>query len=79
MNKIYDSNRFDKLEMLTWEQQPPNIKIDYDKAKIYFEPSSKPPTPTNKMLAAAPPATIAMNQPIKWRTMVTIFESTSSS
>ena len=23
--------------MLTWEQQPPNIKIDYDKVKIYFE------------------------------------------
>ena len=37
MEKIYDSNRFDKLEMLTWEQQPPNIKIDYDKVKIYFE------------------------------------------
>jgi len=23
--------------MLTWEQQPPNIKIDYDMVKIYFE------------------------------------------
>ncbi len=37
MEKIYDSNRFDKLEMLMWEQQPPNIKINYDKVKIYFE------------------------------------------
>ena len=37
MEEIYDSNRFNKLEMLTWEQQPPNIKIDYDKVKIYFE------------------------------------------
>jgi len=23
--------------MLMWEQQPPNIKIDYDMVKIYFE------------------------------------------
>jgi hypothetical protein len=37
LEKIYDSNRFDKLEMLMWEQQPPNIKIDYDMVKIYFE------------------------------------------
>ena len=28
---------FDKQEMLTWEQQPPNIKTDYVEAKNYFE------------------------------------------
>jgi hypothetical protein len=37
LEEIYDSNRFDKQEMLTWEQQPPNIKTDYDEAKVYFE------------------------------------------
>ena len=37
LEEIYDSNRFDKQEMLTWEQQPPAIKTDYDEAKAYFE------------------------------------------
>jgi len=37
LEEIYDSNRFDKQEMLTWEQQPPNIKTDYVEAKNYFE------------------------------------------
>ena len=36
LEEIYDS-RFDKQKMLTWEQQPANIKTDYDKAKTYFE------------------------------------------
>jgi hypothetical protein len=30
LEEIYDSNRFDKQEMLTWEQQPPAIKTDYN-------------------------------------------------
>ena len=37
LEEIYDSNRFDKQEMLTWEQQPANIKTDFDEAKAYFE------------------------------------------
>ena len=37
LEEIYDSNKFDKQEMLTWEQQPPAIKTDYDEAKAYFE------------------------------------------
>jgi hypothetical protein len=37
LEEIYDSNRFDKQEMLTWEQQPPAIKTDYNEAKAYFE------------------------------------------
>ena len=37
LEEIYDSNRFDKQEMLTWEQQPPIIKTDYVEAKNYFE------------------------------------------
>ena len=37
MEEIYDSNRFDKQEMLTWQQQPPIIKTNYVEAKNYFE------------------------------------------
>jgi hypothetical protein len=37
LEEIYDSNRFDKQEMLTWEQQPQAIKTDYVEAKMYFE------------------------------------------
>jgi hypothetical protein len=37
LEEIYDSNRFDKQEMLTWEQQPPAIKTSYDESKTYFE------------------------------------------
>jgi hypothetical protein len=32
LEEIYDSNCFDKQEMLTWEQQPAVIKTDYDLA-----------------------------------------------
>ena len=28
---------FDKAEMMEWEQQPINIKTDYDLAKNHFE------------------------------------------
>jgi len=34
---MYDSNMFDKAEMMEWEQQPINIKTDYDLAKNHFE------------------------------------------
>ena len=37
LEEIYNSNRFDKQEMLTWEQQPPIIKTDYVEAKNYFK------------------------------------------
>ncbi len=37
LEEIYDSNRFDKQEMLTWEQQPQNTKTNFDLAKAYFE------------------------------------------
>jgi hypothetical protein len=37
LEEIYDSNRFDKQEMLTWEQQPQNTKTDFDLVKAYFE------------------------------------------
>ena len=41
LEEIYDSNRFDKQEMLTWEQQPPIIKTDYVEVKNYFERIAK--------------------------------------
>ncbi len=37
LEEIYDSNRFNKQEMLTWEQQPQNTKTDFNLAKAYFE------------------------------------------
>ncbi len=37
LEEIYDSNRFDKQEMLTWERQPTATKTDFDLAKAHFE------------------------------------------
>ena len=37
LEEIYDSNRFDKQEMLTWERQPAATKTDFDLAKAHFE------------------------------------------
>jgi len=34
---MYDSNMFDKAEMMDWEQQPTNIKTNYPLAKLHFE------------------------------------------
>ena len=34
---IYDSNCFDKQEMLTWEREPSATKTDFDLAKTHFE------------------------------------------
>ena len=37
LEEMYDSNRFDKQEMLTWEQQPAATKTDFQLARAYFE------------------------------------------
>ena len=37
LEEIYDSNCFDKQEMLPWEQQPADTKTDYNLAQAYFE------------------------------------------
>ncbi len=37
LEEIYDSNCFNKQEMLTWEQQPAATKTDYDLARAYFK------------------------------------------
>jgi hypothetical protein len=37
LEEIYDSNCFDKQEMLTWEQQPVATKADYNLAQAYFK------------------------------------------
>jgi hypothetical protein len=34
---MYNSNHFDKNNMLEWEKQPNATKTDYDGAKDYFE------------------------------------------
>jgi hypothetical protein len=48
---MYDSNHFDKNEMLDWEKQPTATKMDYNAVKNYFEALVKA-TDTYKMNAA---------------------------
>ena len=78
LEEIYDSNRFDKQEMLTWEQQPPNVKTDYDEAKSYFERIVKA-TDTYEQNTRGGTAATATNLPTTWRTTATKFGNTSSS
>jgi hypothetical protein len=37
LEQMYDSNHFDKNEILDWEKQPTATKTDYNAAKNYFE------------------------------------------
>lgn len=37
LEEMYDSNKFDKQDMLTWEQQPALTKTDFNLTKQYFE------------------------------------------
>ena len=37
LEQIYDSNLFDKAEMMDWESKPALIKTDYAQAKSHFE------------------------------------------
>jgi hypothetical protein len=37
LEQMYNSNHFDKNEMLDWEKQPTATKTDYNAAKNYFE------------------------------------------
>jgi hypothetical protein len=37
LEEIYDSNRFDKQEMLTWEREPSATKTDFDLTKTHFK------------------------------------------
>jgi hypothetical protein len=37
LEQMYDSNHFEKSEMLDWEKKPTIIKTNYDNAKDYFK------------------------------------------
>jgi hypothetical protein len=37
LEEIYDSNKFKKQDMLTWEQSSASIKTNFDQTKAYFE------------------------------------------
>jgi hypothetical protein len=37
LKEIYNSNKFDKQDMLTWEQSSAIIKTNFDQTKAYFE------------------------------------------
>ncbi len=56
LEEIYDSNRFDKQEMLTWERQPTATKTDFDLAKAqYAEPEDDlPPLEQTKQNSSKP-------------------------
>ncbi len=41
LEEIYDSNHFDKQEMLTWEREPSATKMDFTLAKAHFEAIAK--------------------------------------
>jgi hypothetical protein len=41
LKQMYDSNHFDKNNMLEWEKQPNATKTDYNSAKDYFEALGK--------------------------------------
>ena len=79
MEEIYDSNRFDKQEMLTWEQHLANIKTNYDEAKTYFKCIVEATNTYKQNKGGSTTTATAMNRPTKWRTMATKFGSTSSS
>jgi hypothetical protein len=37
LEQMYESNTFDKMEMMTWENQPTATKTDFNLARDYFE------------------------------------------
>jgi hypothetical protein len=66
LEQMYDSNMFDKAEMMDWEQQPINIKTNYPLAKLHFRM-----TRTSKTAAAARQDARSMKAPTTWPTSVT--------
>jgi len=78
LEEIYDSNCFDKQEMLTWEWEPSATKTDFDLAKHISKLSSMQPTPTNRMQVGEQQDASSTNQPIKWQTTAMRSESTSN-
>jgi hypothetical protein len=46
LEQMYDSNHFNKNEMLAWEKQPTATKMDYDASKITLRHCSRQRTPT---------------------------------
>ncbi len=78
LEEIYDSNHFDKQEILMWEQEPSATKTVFTLAKAHFEASSKPPTPTSRTQAAEQQDATGTTPPIEWQTMATKSVSTSN-
>jgi hypothetical protein len=37
LEEVYNSNKFDKQDMLTWEQSSAIIKTNFDQTNAYFE------------------------------------------
>ncbi len=77
LEQMYDSNHFDKNEMLDWEKQPTATKTDSNAAKNYFEALVKA-TDTYVMNAGGGPLdATSTSQPTSWPTTARKFGSTS--
>ncbi len=60
---LYNCNKFDKQEMLTWEQQPTNIKADFNLTKVHFKTIIRATDVYEQVTN--------LNQHIKWLTLAT--------
>jgi hypothetical protein len=79
LEEVNNSNRFDKQEMLMWEQQPAAMKTNYNLARAYFERIIKATNTYEKNAGEGWPDAIAMNPPTKWPKSETRSANTSSS
>jgi hypothetical protein len=59
---MYTSSRFDKQEMLEWENQPDNTKEDYTLARTYFETIVKATDTYEQNAGTTPPRYESANQ-----------------
>jgi hypothetical protein len=70
LEQMYDSNHFNKNNMLKWEKQPNATKTDYDSAKDYFEALVKTTTPTSRSPEEEPPDATSTSRLTSWQTTV---------
>jgi hypothetical protein len=68
LEQMYDSNHFNKNEMLAWEKQPTATKTDYDAAKNYFEALVKAMDTYEMNAGGGPPDATSTSQPTSWPT-----------
>jgi hypothetical protein len=78
LKEIYDSNKFDKQDMLTQEQSLAIIKTDFNQTKAYFEKIVKATIVNKQNTGGNSTQCNKYNQPTKWPTMATNYKNGSS-